>query len=198
MSLFISSELEPSRTILPVFQDVAPPADHEGHPGVLFRQKDRGPGLVDGLDDLSDDLPHDERGQPHGGLVQEEQLRLGHHRPGDGQHLLLPPAERPGELFLPVLQNGKQRVNLLQGLLDLFSIFAARVSPQAQVLVYRELGKELAAFRAERKPKPHDLVRRHALNRPALEIDFPLERLEHARDGTEEGGFAPRRCSPEG
>src|SRR5690606_32095908 len=69
------------------FKHIAAVGDLEGLMGVLLFQRYGDALLADGLDDL-EDLSNDQRRQPEGGLVKQQQGRLGHERPADGQHLL--------------------------------------------------------------------------------------------------------------
>ena len=87
-------------------------------------------------------------------------------------------------------EDGKQGIDLFQGLLDSFSIFAPRVCPHSQVLVYRKLGEELAPFRTKGQAQAHDPIRRHSLNLLPLELNCPLKRFQDAGYGPEEGRFA--------
>ena len=53
-----------------------------------------------------------ERRQPERGLVEEEQLRLGHEGAGDGELLLLAPAQQARCAPAEVAQHGKELVRL--------------------------------------------------------------------------------------
>src|SRR3990172_4395410 len=78
-------------------QHVAAMGDRERHGGVLLDQQNRGALAVD-VSDRLEDLLHEHGGQPHGGLVEEQDPGRRHQRPGDGQHLLLAPRERARDL----------------------------------------------------------------------------------------------------
>src|SRR5919198_4916224 len=69
---------------------VAAVGQAQGLGRVLLHQQDGGALLVDLPDGVEDALDHD-RGQPHRRLVEQQQLRLGHQRAADRQHLLLTP-----------------------------------------------------------------------------------------------------------
>ena len=69
----------------------------QGQMRVLLGDQQRGPGLVDGPQDLEDVTDHQRR-QPQGGLVEQQQARPGHQGPPNGQHLLLPARKGAGEL----------------------------------------------------------------------------------------------------
>ncbi len=59
-------------------------------------------------------LRHDQRREAGGGLVHEQQFRLGHQRAADGAHLLLAAGQGSGELLAAVLQARKKRVDPLE------------------------------------------------------------------------------------
>ncbi len=71
------------------FQDIAPIRDFERQVGILFDQKDGGVVLLVDFFYDPEDLPGHQRRQSHGWFVQEQELRPGHQRPGNSQHLLL-------------------------------------------------------------------------------------------------------------
>ena len=56
------------------------------------------------IHDLAD-LPDHAGHQALGRLVEEDDLGLQHHRPGDGQHLLLTARQRAAGLVAPLPQN---------------------------------------------------------------------------------------------
>ena len=73
--------------------------------GVLLDEQHGGALLVDLRDDVEDLL--DELGrQPHRRLVQQQQLRVGHQRAADGQHLLLAAGHRAGDLRSALRRGG--------------------------------------------------------------------------------------------
>src|ERR1700674_6113384 len=65
-----------------LFHDVDACARLEGERHVLFHQQDRHALPVEHVDDLPD-LRHHARHQDFGRLVEQDDLRLQHHRPGD-------------------------------------------------------------------------------------------------------------------
>src|SRR5438105_3568430 len=74
------------------FENVAVVGELEREAGVLLDEEDRGPRLVEPLDDLH--RLEDELGrEPHRGLVEQQDLGAVHHRPPDRQHLLLAAGE---------------------------------------------------------------------------------------------------------
>src|SRR4029077_9177926 len=77
--------------------EIDPPARCEGQRHVLLDEKDGDALVSQDADDLQN-LRHHARHQPFGRLVQQDDLGLQHHRPGDRQHLLLTPRQRTAEL----------------------------------------------------------------------------------------------------
>src|SRR3954452_8142536 len=89
-----------------VLDDVMPVGDPRCKMKILFDQQDREPLGLQGLDDAAD-LLHDDRGQPLGRLVEQQQFRAGAQDAADRQHLLLA-ARQFGALAAPPLaQIGK-------------------------------------------------------------------------------------------
>ena len=78
--------------------DVAVVGDRQGHVGVLLDEQDARARLVDGHDRVPD-LAYQLGGQAQGGLVQDEQFRIGHQRPPDGQHLLFAAGQVAGNVL---------------------------------------------------------------------------------------------------
>ncbi len=67
-------------------------------------------------DQLADDLVElvdDDRGQAHGELVEQQDLRVGRQRPGHGEHPLLAARQRARQLLAPVGQRGEALEGLL-------------------------------------------------------------------------------------
>ena len=56
-----------------------------------------------------------QRGQPLGGLVEEQQLGVAHERAGDGEHLLLAPGEKAALPVAQLAQLGEELVDALDG-----------------------------------------------------------------------------------
>ena len=81
---------------------------------ILLHEKDGQAFLLvqplDHLENFRDQFGHD----AHGGLIEHEELGLGHQTAGDGQHLLFPAAQGSGLLILPFLQNGKEFEDVLE------------------------------------------------------------------------------------
>ena len=58
-------------------------------------------------------VAHDERGEPFGRLVEQEEFRAGHEGPGDGEHLLLAAAQVPCPPCLDLSQGREETVYAL-------------------------------------------------------------------------------------
>ena len=121
--------------------------------------------------------------EAEGGLVEQHQARAQHQRAADRQHLLLAARQRAGLLVEARLQDGKVLVDHLAVALDR-RLVGARVGGNAQVLVDAEVGEGAAAFRYVADAAAHDLLRRHADDRAAVELDRAL-RTHHAADGAQ-------------
>ena len=91
-------------------------------------------------------VAHQERGEAQRRLVEQQQLRVGHQRPADGQHLLLAAGEGAGELVAPFLEPREQREDALAVFLDARLVAAQGVGAHVQVFVHRQRREDLAAF----------------------------------------------------
>ncbi len=80
---------------------------------MLFDHQNRDAAVSD-LPDHPEDLLHDDRGQPEGRLIEDQQLGTGHECFADGQHLTFASAQGPGELGLALGQAGKRLVYLVE------------------------------------------------------------------------------------
>src|SRR6266581_5454935 len=96
-----------------LFHDVHAVTDLERQRHVLLHEEDGHALAVEHADDLVD-LPHHARHQPFGRLVEEDDLRLEHHGPRDGEHLLLAARQRAARLVPPLAEHGKVHVDLLE------------------------------------------------------------------------------------
>src|SRR5216683_2345481 len=96
-----------------LLHDVDPLAGCERERHVLLHQQDRHALLVQHLDDLADLRDH-ARHQSFRRLVQQDDLGLEHHRPGDGQHLLLAARQRAAGLAAPLGQHREVGEHLVE------------------------------------------------------------------------------------
>src|SRR5437867_1683375 len=86
--------------------------------GVLLDQEYGQPLLLVELAQHLEDLPHDQRRQTKGRLVEEKEPRPAHQRAGDREHLLLAAGERPAALGGTLLEDGKDRVDAFEVVLE--------------------------------------------------------------------------------
>ena len=104
---------------------------------VLLHQQDCHALSLQNLDDLSNLRDH-ARHQPLSGLIKQDDLGLEHHRPGDGEHLLLAAGERAAGLVAPLRQNWEIGEGFFQQpLLSPFR-YAVAIETRAQILHHRE------------------------------------------------------------
>ena len=83
--------------------------------------------------------------KPERGLVEDDQLRLGHQPAADGQHLLLAARQRAGALRSPLEQSRKGRKYALA----IFRPprFATPIAAEIEIIAYRQIGENAPAFR---------------------------------------------------
>src|SRR5499427_7845579 len=125
---------------------------------VLLHQQNRHALPVQHVDDLSD-LPNHARHQPFGGLVQQDDLGLEHHRPGDGEHLLLASRERAAGLIASFGQYGEVGEGLVeQFLLSRFG-HAVAVEPGAEILHHRQQAEDPPVLGHVAYSEPRQFVR---------------------------------------
>jgi hypothetical protein len=98
-----------------LFDEVDPPRRFERQRDILLDQQHRHPLGVQHRDDLADLRDHP-RHQALGRLVEQDDLGLEHHRPGDGEHLLLAARQRFAGLIAPFGQDREILVDLVQQL----------------------------------------------------------------------------------
>src|ERR1700716_962576 len=100
----------------PFFDDVDARRGVERQRYVLLDQQNRDALIAQHLDDLAD-LRHHSGHQPFGRLVEQDDLRLEHHRAGDRQHLLLASRQRTAGLAAALGQDREEGVDLVEQLL---------------------------------------------------------------------------------
>ena len=79
-------------------QDVGPVGNVKGRISILFHKQNGGTPFIDFLNSFKDIL-HQDRGNSQGGFVQEQEARIGHAGPGNGQHLLFTTGEGSRKLL---------------------------------------------------------------------------------------------------
>ena len=136
-------------------------------------------GAFELLETAPDLGPHQRR-QALGRLVQDEEPRVGHQRPGDREHLLLAARELVTHVVEPDRQRGKQAQHPVEGPGILPPPPVGR--RRHEVLPDREVGKDLAPLGHEPEADLRHAVRRPPVDRPAVEANLPGERRDDAHD----------------
>src|SRR6201999_499485 len=90
--------------------------------------------------------------------VEQQQLRTGHQRPADGEHLLLAARERAGPLAETLAQAREALQDLLRALRRLGAA-AVDVAAKTAIVAHRQFRPDVAFFRAMRDAAAHDDVR---------------------------------------
>ena len=171
----------------PGLQDIGAVGDLQGQVGVLLHQEDGGPLLVDALNH-PEDLPHQQRGQAHGRLIQQQELRPAHQGPAHRQHLLLAAGQGVAPLAAPLLEAREEGEDLLQVALNV--TIPAHVGRQAQIFQDRQVAEDAPAFRDQGHAPLHPQVRRQlAQLLPGKGNPAPGHGQE-PRDGLQDAGFA--------
>jgi len=177
----------------PLLHDVGVVGHLERGLGELLHEQHRHPLRLEPADG-AEDLLHDDRGQPHGRLVEQHDLGARHEGPADGQHLLLAAGERAGELGAPLLELGEELVDppeVAGGLgAEAEEARQVAVGPQEQVVLGGERREDVAPLRRVGQAEPGDARGGEPLHRLAVEQDPPAARDDEARDGPHGGGLA--------
>ena len=116
-------------------------------------------------------------------LVQQQQLRIGHQRTGDGQHLLLTAGQLVAHVAAALGQPRKQIVHGLQ-------CPAAGPGGDRQVLLQRQRGEYLALLRDPAEAQPCAPVRGGAGDVAALPDDAAAGEPGLPHDGEQQRAFA--------
>ena len=115
----------------------------QGEVGVLLDDEDRGSAALERGEDLEDHR-HDLRRKPGARFVEHQQLRFGHQRAADREHLLFAARERECGLRFAFGQDRELRVHRGDVGLDGLAVDAERA--EADVVVDGEFGEELPSF----------------------------------------------------
>src|SRR6266567_648158 len=164
------------------FQDVDTPGGIERQRYVLLDQQD---GYIvalehsDNLSDLRDHAWH----QTFCRLVQQNDLRLEHHRARDGEHLLLAPGKRAARLIATLGQYRKIFVDLVQELVFSGLRHAVAIEPGAQVLDHRQQAKDPPVLGNVRDADPRQPMSRHLGNGLPFEPHLAFTWADKAGDG---------------
>src|SRR5688572_2907260 len=156
---------------------------------VLLDEQDRDPGPVQDVDDLAD-LPDHAWHQPFGRLVEQDDLRLEHHRAGDREHLLLAAGERAAGLVPALLQNREARVHLLEQLVAPDVGDAGTVEAGPEVLADGQQLEDSPVLGHPRDAAPREVVRRYSADGLAFEGDATFGRSHEPGDRLQRGRLA--------
>src|SRR5262249_12260030 len=124
--------------------------------GVLLDEK-HSAALRSDLENNAEDFFDDQGRKAHRWLVQQQQLRLRHHGPADGQHLLLASRKIAGLLGLTLPKPGKALDDRVRSALHL-GFVGDKISTHSQVLRDGHFSKDLSTFRDLHEATSRDLV----------------------------------------
>ena len=150
--------------------------DHERQAGVL-QARQAGP-----------DLLADQRREPLGGLVQDQQARVGHERPPDGEHLLLAARQVGAQVALALLQARKHLVDAPER--PRLAHALAIAAGGDQVLAHGQIGKDVPAFWHQPDARARHEVRGPAGDVVPAQAHRAAARRHHAHDRLDGGGLA--------
>src|SRR5207237_6461767 len=143
---------------------------------ILLDQQYREPLRLE-LGDGSADRLNDDRGEPLGGFIEQQQPRAGAQYAPDRQHLLLTAGKLGALAGEPFLQIREQREDLLEtqaAILDL--------GRQEQVFLDVQAGKNPTLLGTQRNPKMRNPVRWQANRLRAIARDRALAAADDAHD----------------
>src|SRR6266853_345022 len=146
---------------------------------VLVDHQDRLAGRLERGETPPDLLAHQRR-EPLGRLVEDEQVRIGHERPADGEHLLLAARELAAEVVHALGEAGEECQHL--GERPWVARRAAVFRERDQVLPHAEVGEDLAPFGDERDTAARDAVGALPLDALAAETDVSASRRGESHD----------------
>ena len=112
------------------------------------------------------------RREAHRRLVEQQQLRDGHQRAADRQHLLLAAGQRAPGLLLALLEDGEEREDPVNVLREP-SLSLRAIRAHLEVLRTLMRGKMPAPFRRLARPRLDDLV-----GGPSLSMCSPLNVID--------------------
>ncbi len=125
----------------------------------------------------------DDRRQPLGRLVQQQDLRIERQRPADRQHLLLAAGELVAEIAAAFLQPRKH-------LVDLFDGPGSGLGHRRHVFFHRQRTEDIALLRHPADPGPRPLVRPHRRDIEPAERDRAAKTPGDADDRIDQRGLA--------
>src|SRR5712691_10964383 len=159
----------------------------EGELDVLLDQQNRLAFLLQAQESATH-LRDDQRREPLGRLIHQQQARISHERAADREHLLLPSGERAGSLLQPLLQTGKELHHPLECPRD--GDTRALLPRNDQILTHGQGRKDPSALRHESHAPPRNRLGREPSDRLAEQADLARARRQEADDGVHAGGLA--------
>ena len=116
------------------------------------------------------DFRHHQRREAERRLVEHQERRPHEKRARDRQHLLLAARQRSGLLAPPLGETREQAEHAVEIRADRFTV-GAHVSPEAQVLLDREIDERAPPVGHMRDPQPRDVLGRQRADRAAAKAD---------------------------
>ena len=158
-----------------------------GREGIVLLHQQHGEPL--GLQPSGDrrDLLHDDRREPLGGLVEEQQARREGEGARDGEHLLLAAGKLGAHVAAPL---GEPR----EGFVHPVERPAVRDARQREVLLHRQRGEDAALLGHEGDTEPRDAMGREPRDVGAVETHAPGTGRHDPHDGLQRGWSCRRRC----
>ncbi|OPX96837.1 MAG: hypothetical protein A4E60_03417 [Syntrophorhabdus sp. PtaB.Bin047] len=129
----------------------------EGGVHVLFDEKN-GDAPAAKLADGTENGLDNQRGEPQGRFVEQEELRLGHEPPSYGKHLLFPAAHRSCLLGKAFLEFGEEDKHGFKKVVEALLLCRVDVGAEEKVLFDRKGAEDLASLGDMAEPDPHELV----------------------------------------
>ena len=111
-------------------------------------------------------------------FVQHKYARAGQQRAPHSQHLPFATRERGALMVTPFGETGKEVENLGDAK-DMTALYVRGWTYQTQILIDRQLNKDILAFRYERETTTDPLMRRQGTDILALEVDVARHDRAH-------------------
>src|SRR5467141_1318477 len=123
---------------------------------ILLDQQHRDPGVAEHLH-RAHHLRYQQRREPQRRLIQQQELRPGHHGAAEGEHLLLAAGQRARRLLAALAQERKALHGLGKAPLHFLAV-PQQISRGEQVLLDRELREDAPALRDVHQAERRDAV----------------------------------------
>ena len=169
------------------FQHIAAIGDGERQRRHLIDQQDRD-ALVAQLGENVEQLVDHRRRKPERRLVEQQDARLRHQPARDREHLLLAAGEQSGAAVQPVAQARKSVEQA--AIIGSISAPGREWAPSTQIVVDRQFGKHLPAFRHQREACGRDLMGLEPRDAAVVEQDLAVDRAQQAGQRPHDGGLA--------